>query len=99
MNPETKTALEHIAYVMLRSAHSRFRQHARDIRAAFLIYGDHGPVVSGCVRSHFPEAIKDTLRKRFRTAHEDLEISLAYWKLAGRRTRTWHIVADKALNH
>jgi hypothetical protein len=25
-------------------------------------YGDHGSSISGCVRDHFPESVKDTLR-------------------------------------
>lgn len=29
---------------------------------ALAAYGDHGPLVSGCCRSHFPETVKDELR-------------------------------------
>ena len=34
--------------------------HAFD--AALAKYGDHGPLVSGVVRDHFPKAVKDELR-------------------------------------
>jgi hypothetical protein len=38
------------------------REHTDLARAAMLKYGDHGPNISGCVREHFPEAVKAELR-------------------------------------
>lgn len=38
------------------------REHSRLAESALALYGDHGPLVSGCVRSHFPEPVKDRLR-------------------------------------
>jgi hypothetical protein len=38
------------------------RAHNRLAAIALATYGDHGALISGCVRTHFPETIKDTLR-------------------------------------
>ena len=38
------------------------RTHALTASEALTDYGDHGPHVSGCVRSHFPVCTKDYLR-------------------------------------
>lgn len=38
------------------------RQHSVTADNALRDYGDHGPQISGCVRSHFPEFTKDYLR-------------------------------------
>lgn len=38
------------------------REHTELARAAMLKYGDHGPDISGCVREHFPENVKNELR-------------------------------------
>lgn len=38
------------------------RAHSRLAAIALATYGDHGPDISGCVRTHFPEPVKDTLR-------------------------------------
>lgn len=41
-----------------------FYARAHDQLAAIALreYGDHGPLISGCVRAHFPEQVKDVLR-------------------------------------
>lgn len=41
--------------------HSRLAMHAMDT------YGDHGPLISGCVRDHFPERVQEALRTLART--------------------------------
>lgn len=38
------------------------REHSALARRALTEYGDHGPLISGCVRDHFPEWVKDGLR-------------------------------------
>ena len=38
------------------------RMHGDIARAALAEHGDHGPQISGCVRDHFPEHVKDQLR-------------------------------------
>jgi hypothetical protein len=39
------------------------------------LYGSHGPLISGCGRDHFPEAVKDQLRSLARAASSEA----AYW--------------------
>lgn len=38
------------------------REHAALAAAALAKHGEHGPAVSGCVRDHFPQDVKDELR-------------------------------------
>ena len=38
------------------------RAHSEKAREACDKYGDHGSQISGCVRDHFPDDVKDTLR-------------------------------------
>jgi len=39
------------------------RDHSALAAEAFAKYGDHGAQISGCVRDHFPEDVKNALRK------------------------------------
>lgn len=39
------------------------REHSRLAAAACARYGDHGPQISGIVRDHFPDEVKNRLRK------------------------------------
>ena len=39
------------------------RWHAEEAAKALQKYGDHGPLVSGCVRDHFPADVKAALRR------------------------------------
>lgn len=38
------------------------RTHSNLAASALNAYGDHGPLISGCVREHFPADVKDELR-------------------------------------
>lgn len=42
------------------------REHALFARQMLAKYGSHGPDVSGCVRDHFPDHIKESLRNMAR---------------------------------
>jgi hypothetical protein len=46
------------------------RAHNELAGAALDTYGDHGPLISGVVRDHFPEPIKDELRRLARLVSE-----------------------------
>ena len=37
--------------------------HAMLAKEALTLYGDHGPAISGCVRDHFPDDVKNHLRE------------------------------------
>lgn len=41
---------------------SASRLHDKIARHALARYGDHGAQISGCVRDHFPETLKEDLR-------------------------------------
>lgn len=59
-------------------------------------YGDHGPLISGIYRDHFPAEVKDELRTlaRLQTFAEDA--SVAHWiGGAGRRIETWRRERDR----
>lgn len=45
-----------------RSACSASRLHSEHAAFCLKLYGDHGPLISGCVREHFPEDEKQFLR-------------------------------------
>jgi hypothetical protein len=47
----------------LRAAIMASKAHAKLTQWAMAQYGDHGPQISGCMRTHFPEQIKDRLRR------------------------------------
>lgn len=38
------------------------RLHNAQAKRALANYGDHGALISGCVRDHFPDRVKDQLR-------------------------------------
>lgn len=46
------------------------RMHARESRRALANYGDKGAAISGCVRDHFPDSIKEQLRRLARLVTE-----------------------------
>lgn len=50
------------------------RMHSELAAKALAIYGDHGPLISGCIRDHFPEDTKANLRfwARSVSKHSDL---------------------------
>ena len=50
-------------------------------------YGSHGPLVSGIVRGHFPEEVKDTLRWLAHRTTRERDRALTHWKAAGKRKR------------
>ena len=56
---------------------------------ALATYGDHGPLTSGCIRTHFPEPVKDVLRRLCHGSTEAFDRSIAHWQAAGRQCKTW----------
>jgi hypothetical protein len=49
------------------------RAHGLVTASALHVYGDHGPQISGTIRDHFPEDVRDNLRglARLVTRHSD----------------------------
>ena len=56
--PELAPAAEYFAKACAAS-----RDHSALAAKALGEHGDHGPLISGCVRDHFPETVKDELRQ------------------------------------
>jgi hypothetical protein len=54
------------------------------VDAAEKKYGSHGPLISGIVRGHFPEDVKEHLRD-LAGHHVYHDAALAHWKAAGKR--------------
>jgi hypothetical protein len=54
------------------------RAHDSLTREALAEFGDHGPQISGCIRDHFPESVKETLRTLSRQV---ADASDAAWSL------------------
>lgn len=81
--------------------HVREMQYARDvaerIRTAYYAayqlaettYGDHGPLISGVGRDHFPEVVKTTLRMLIQRANYEEQRAFAHWRAAGRTRARW----------
>lgn len=79
--------LASLAY--LQCARDTDRMYASAVDRALSAYGDHGSLVSGVVRAHFPDPVKDDLRTLARLATRYRDQSLAHWRAAGRSARTW----------
>jgi hypothetical protein len=61
------------------------RAHAKLANEALSKYGEHGPLISGVVRDHFPKRIKDRLRE---LAHEVTRQSDLAWAARPARVRS-----------
>ncbi len=55
--------------------------------AALGEYGTQGPLIAGVLREHFPEPVKDELRRLAHAQSEERDVAWAHWRAAGRRTR------------
>ena len=88
----TKQERDEIAAAALedmRLAYGMRRAHARLAAWAGRRYGDHGPLISGVVRGHFPDQIKTALRLLAQATGEHFEHSREGWRAAGRKRATW----------
>lgn len=65
------------------------RMYADAVGNALLAYGDHGVLVAGIVRAHFPELIKAQLRFLSTAKTVTLDAALAHWLATGRRKVTF----------
>lgn len=61
------------------------RQYVQLASAAFDQYGTQGPLIAGVLREHFPEPVKDELRRLARAETEERDVARAHWQAAGRR--------------
>lgn len=61
------------------------RQYVQLASAALDQYGTQGPLIAGVLREHFPEPVKDELRRLARAETEERDVARAHWQAAGRR--------------
>lgn len=87
----TWTAADHVreAEYAARTADRLLSAYYGMVRDAEQTYGSHGPLISGIVRDHFPQEVKDTLRETISRANRERDRGWAHWKAAGRRVHTW----------
>ena len=53
------------------------REHSRLASESLDRFGDHGSAISGVVRDHFPESVKDRLRDLARTITQESDLAYA----------------------
>ncbi len=53
------------------------RLHKAESARALANYGDHGPQISGCVRDHFPSAVKERLRNLAQIVGREMDAAKA----------------------
>lgn len=81
----------------MRLCYAFSRAHSKLARWAERTYGDHGPLISGSVRLHFPPHVKDCLRHLARKVTEHSGRSYAAWHNAGRRRATWFRLKEQTI--
>jgi hypothetical protein len=78
--------------MILAYAHSRAHRDLSE--QALLVYGDHGSPISGVVRDHFPEFVKNELRSLSLRVARLLDESRVSWSKARKHLRTWIRLKD-----
>jgi hypothetical protein len=91
----TRARHEAMARSYLDNAIVTERMYHATASRALIAYGDHGSLISGIVRDHFPEATKTDLRTLCSLFARDFERSVAHWAAAGRRIETWRACRDE----
>ena len=86
---------QHVAFAVRMIAVARTREAAYQclVGEALRQYGDHGSLISGVIRDHFPPEVKTNLRRLARRYSHASEVSRAHWRAAGRRLETWRRLA------
>ena len=59
------------------------------VARALEAYGDHGSLVSGVVRDHFPIEVQASLRELISRVNREHDRSLVHWRAARRTLITW----------
>ena len=86
---------QHAAFAVRIMAVARTREAVYQylVDDALRQYGDHGSLISGVIRDHFPIDVKTRLRRLARRYSHASEVSRAHWRAAGRRLDTWRRLA------
>jgi hypothetical protein len=92
LDPNNELTFSALAYADFRR--ELWHRRALLVRAAFDTYGDHGPLISGCERDHFPAPVKRMLQ-RYAVAQGDAsDTAYSLWRSAGRRARTLRAIVQ-----
>lgn len=83
----TKADHERLAREWIKSANMLHEEWVRGGENLLAQYGSQGPLISGIVRSHFPEWAKTSMRTMAHRASLASSIAWAHWKAAGKRMR------------
>jgi len=73
----------------LKLAYAFSRAHSRLAVWAEGAYGAQGATISGVYREHFPQPVKERLRRLASMVSERLAYSRSAWRQAGKRQSTW----------
>lgn len=93
--PRVRQELRALALRILRRASECSRLHDRLCSIYDVRYGrGDGSVISGCHRAHYPEHVKNRLRRLARSASAS-GFSLDVWRMAGARRETWRRVRER----
>lgn len=61
------------------------------VRKAEADYGNHGSLIAGGLREHWPTSTKDRIRFHAHASDWAADVSMAHWQAGGRRSHTWRI--------
>jgi hypothetical protein len=95
MKPATELTNMARRYLELARA-ERFRYN-QEVERALRTYGDHGSLISGVVRDHFPPCVKDRLRQLCASYNLLVDRSLECWRQDRRRLSTWRRLRDEIM--
>lgn len=82
----TKQDHERLAREYIRAANMFQGEWEEGVKNALAQYGSHGSLISGVVREHFPQWVKESLRNTARRASRYAAMAWAHWKAAGKRS-------------
>lgn len=88
LTPSTRAEWAKVALSYLRESAAWKTEHSDLTRECLRAYGDHGPLISGVVRDHFPELLKNRLRDLARERTRCLDRAVVCWRASGRRMST-----------
>lgn len=78
-----------LAYQAFRELSDTRKRYAENVSKALEQYGDHGALVAGVIRDHFPHEVKEVLRHDAHKITELIDESRALWLASGKRHNTW----------
>ncbi len=94
LDSTSRASFAETARVWAQRAYHYRRAHYRLTAWAEARFGSHGPLISGVVREHFPDPVKDALRRLARLETHTMDASRKAWRTAGKQRATWFRMVD-----